>query len=90
VARHPELYGNRRWRRVRRVHLLNNPACVYCGARSTVVDHRTPHRGDAGLFWDSDNYDAVCTRCHNTVCDRKDKGKSIEPVALDGTREGWE
>jgi len=33
---------------------------------ATVVDHIIPHCGDSYLFWDSNNYQSLCDRCHNS------------------------
>lgn len=33
---------------------------------STVVDHIKPHKGDMSLFWDADNWQSLCTTCHNS------------------------
>lgn len=54
-----------------------------------VVDHRRPHKGDFGLFWDSYNYDAVCKPCHDSVCKRKDTGTLVKKTNIDGTPDGW-
>jgi 5-methylcytosine-specific restriction enzyme A len=32
---------------------------------ATTVDHITPHRGQAALFWDAKNWQSLCTLCHN-------------------------
>ena len=32
---------------------------------ATVVDHVIPHRGDQKLFWDEDNWQALCKSCHD-------------------------
>ncbi|WP_342664986.1 HNH endonuclease [Shimazuella kribbensis] len=32
---------------------------------ATVVDHITPHKGDRELFWDSTNWQSMCSTCHN-------------------------
>lgn len=34
-------------------------------AAAKVVDHITPHRGDSKLFWDTSNWQALCTPCHS-------------------------
>lgn len=44
--------------------------CVRCMkngryVRATVVDHIKPHCGDQRLFWDEDNWQALCKECHN-------------------------
>lgn len=62
-------YG-RRWRVASREFLDEHPLCKTCGAdgrtaAAEVVDHIQPHRGDAGLFWDSGNWQPLCKRCHD-------------------------
>lgn len=61
---------DRRWRRSRKLYLDKHPLCVECARAgkvtpATVVDHIIPHRGDIELFWDVDNWQALCTKCHN-------------------------
>ena len=31
---------------------------------ATDVDHIVPHRGDMSLFWDVNNWQALCHECH--------------------------
>lgn len=43
-------------------------ACAERGAPlpiATVVDHRIPHRGYQALFWDRNNWQALCAGHHN-------------------------
>ncbi|WP_236555108.1 hypothetical protein [Novosphingobium sp. 9U] len=52
-------YG-RKWKKARVAFLDANPLCIGCEAKgravpATVVNHRTPHRGDLKLFWDRKN-----------------------------------
>lgn len=59
-----------RWNRARVRYLKEHPLCVRCMAqhrmvKATVVDHVTPHRGDAVLFWDEDNWQPLCKACHD-------------------------
>jgi len=61
---------NARWRKARETYLRRNPLCVHCQelgrlTAATVVDHRVPHRGDSALFWDTDNWQALCKPCHD-------------------------
>lgn len=73
------LYKTARWKRERKEFLAEHPYCVAssaqagvaCGRPSAVADHRIPHRGDEGLFWDSDNWQALCGRCHNAKTGRE-------------------
>ena len=62
-------YG-RAWQKASRQYLAAHPLCVKCMAegrytKATVVDHIKPHRGDRELFWDRDNWQALCKRCHD-------------------------
>lgn len=60
-----------RWAKARRTYLARNPLCVTCSDRhivtaATVVDHIIPHQGDQKLFWDTDNWQALCKPCHDS------------------------
>lgn len=57
-------YGTK-WREARVEFLTKHPTCTRCGAPATVVNHRTPHKGDRKLFWSRSNWEAVCAPCHN-------------------------
>ncbi len=64
-------YGHK-WRTARAAYLSDNPLCVYCAKSgivkaAQVVDHIEPHRGDMSLFWRRSNWQALCTRCHDTT-----------------------
>lgn len=59
-----------RWQKARARFLSANPLCAYCQRQgrytaATVVDHITPHRGDADLFWDEANWQALCSPHHD-------------------------
>ncbi len=60
-----------RWQQARAGYLRKHPLCRHCMERglvvvATVVDHITPHKGDKALFWDSSNWQALCTTCHDS------------------------
>jgi 5-methylcytosine-specific restriction enzyme A len=62
-------YGYR-WQQYRVRFLMDHPLCARCKAmgmvvEASVVDHVTPHRGDAALFWDERNHQALCKPCHD-------------------------
>ena len=68
-------YGYR-WRKERAAYLAVHPLCVACERQgltteASVVDHITPHKGDEALFWNRDNWQAMCKKCH----DRKTLGR---------------
>ena len=65
-----------RWRKARTRYLAEHPLCASCLAdgrltAATVVDHVMAHGGNRQVFWDCDNWQAMCKPCHDskTVCD---------------------
>jgi 5-methylcytosine-specific restriction protein A len=59
------------WRKARARYLAEHPLCVSCLAEckltaATVVDHVMAHGGDEQLFWNYDNWQALCRRCHDS------------------------
>lgn len=72
---------NSRWRRASRMFLTAHPFCEEClkqgkYTKATVVDHIVPHRGDSKLFWDENNWQALCKSCH----DKKTGNYDSHPV----------
>ena len=57
-------YNTTRWRKARRTFLLYNPLCTACNRLANVVDHINPVRL-GGDFWDSNNWQPMCSTCHN-------------------------
>lgn len=67
------------WQKARARHLDSHPLCVMCEAEipsrvtvATVVDHRTPHRGDMTLFWDESNWQSLCAPHHSSDKQRQE------------------
>jgi 5-methylcytosine-specific restriction protein A len=61
---------NKRWQKARMSFLKRHPLCVECEVRgllrpAQVVDHIIPHKGNKQLFWDRDNWQALCKACHD-------------------------
>lgn len=70
-------YGSR-WQEARKHFLRSHPLCVRCQAEghvraATVVDHRTPHRGDMALFWNRDNWQSLCATHHSGDKQREER-----------------
>ncbi len=70
---------NSRWRKARNTYLSQHPLCVLCETEgrttaATVVDHIKPHKGDQTLFWDTDNWQALCGPHHNSHKQSIEKG----------------
>lgn len=68
-----------RWRKARVVFLRSNPVCVECKKQgwhvpATVVDHIVSHKGDMKLFWDINNWQALCKRHHDIKTAKEDGG----------------
>jgi 5-methylcytosine-specific restriction protein A len=70
-----------KWRKAREVFLSMHPLCECAECRAlgrilpaSVVDHRTPHRGDITLFWDMSNWQALSKSCHDRKTARVDGG----------------
>jgi 5-methylcytosine-specific restriction endonuclease McrA len=68
------LYDSYRWQKARELFIRQNPICILCGGFSRVVDHITPHKGNVTLFWDRDNWQALCKRCHDSDKKRIEMG----------------
>lgn len=77
-----------RWQRARIVHLQQEPFCRACRAEgkavaATEVDHIRPHKGDMVLFWNRNNWQSLCSRCHKRKTVREDGGFGMKQKADD-------
>lgn len=79
-SRKANLY-NSEWRKRRANYLMRNPFCVdpfgkHKGRQvvANVVDHKLAHKGNKELFWNEDNWQSLCTSCHNTKTAKYDMG----------------
>ncbi len=75
-------YGGK-WQRLRLDFLKKNPLCVYCQregrvTEAKVVDHIIPHRGDQKLFWNQNNWQALCKSCHSGTKQREENGSAVK------------
>ena len=64
-----KLYADVRWKRASRDYRDCHPLCAECERNGVIkaaecVDHIKPHRGDAELFWDRENWQSLCDSCH--------------------------
>lgn len=64
-----KLRNSQRWRNAAKSFLSRNPLCVFCEQYNRLtpaqcVDHIIPWRGDTRLFWNPDNWQALCNSCH--------------------------
>lgn len=42
---------------------------------ASVVDHIKPHKKDPALFWDQENWQALCKPCHDSVKQKEERGR---------------
>ena len=63
-----------KWDVERAAFLKLHPTCSFCLAPATVVDHKTPHRGDMKLFWKKSNWAPLCSHCHSSTKQRIERG----------------
>ena len=63
-----------RWTKARNAYIRAHPLCAYCQHQADVVDHIIPHKGDKALFWDSDNWQSLCKKCHGVKTATEDGG----------------
>ena len=59
------LYETAEWRKRRAMFLKKYPRCFICGAPATIADHIIPHHGDLTQFYDDNNLQPMCQRCHS-------------------------
>ena len=69
---------DRRWQKARKRFLESHPLCEECKKRgryvaATDVDHIVAHRGDQTLFWDQNNWCALCHSCHSKKTAAEDR-----------------
>ena len=73
------------WERARQLYLAEHPLCAMCERErrfmpATVVDHIQPHRGDRELFWNENNWQALCKRHHDRDKQREERTTTREDV----------
>jgi 5-methylcytosine-specific restriction endonuclease McrA len=52
--------------------------------RATDVDHVIPHKGDRELFWNRENWQALCGPCHDQEKRLLEMGKLVMQTGVDG------
>jgi len=64
-SKYHSLYNSTLWRQTSKEFLKKYPNCFICGAKATIADHITPHRGNIELFYNTDNLQPMCWKCHS-------------------------
>jgi 5-methylcytosine-specific restriction endonuclease McrA len=86
----PKSPYNAQWQRARLVFLQQHPFCKMCELLgiitvATVVDHRTPHKGNMQLFWSQNNWIPLCASCHSRHKQRIEGRGKFRPCNPDGS-----
>ena len=86
-------YGHK-WRVFRENYLASYPLCVLCAKQGRLraaveLDHIIAHKGDMGLFWNRDNIQGLCKRCHSqkTANGEVVKGFGVDGLPIDPSHE---
>ncbi len=70
---------NTAWQKSSKRYLIKYPFCAECLKQgihtpAAVVDHIIPHKGNKKLFWDTNNWQPLCKRCHDRKTATEDGG----------------
>lgn len=69
TANNKSLYNMPAWKKASKAHLRAKPLCAECERQGNYkeaqcVDHIEPHNGDMNKFWNTENWQSLCNRCH--------------------------
>lgn len=69
---------DKKWQNASKRYLTAHPLCEICKkngkcTKATVVDHIKPHRGNPELFWNPENWQALCKPCHDHKTGKEDR-----------------
>lgn len=82
-------YKLKAWLVARAAQLVRQPFCERCLNRghltpASVVNHRTPHKGDWALFMDPGNHESSCKPCHDGEIQREEARGFVAGCDEDG------
>jgi 5-methylcytosine-specific restriction protein A len=90
------LLDSRRWRRLSAGFRRRHPLCAACLRDGLLVvadhvDHVVPHRGDLAAFWDPQNLQSLCRRCHasKTAAETLRGGRGADITGVEQTDGRW-
>ena len=74
------LYQTSAWKNMRKQKLYEHPLCMRCDSYGVTtpavdVDHVVPHKGDANLFYNTNNLQTLCHRCHSYKTREEQQGR---------------
>lgn len=82
-------YNLKAWKDARLAQLAHQPLCERCEkagriTQATVVNHRTPHKGDWSLFINPENHESLCAPHHDTLVQREEARGHVIGCDVDG------
>ena len=86
---HRRMYDSVRWRKARRMWLAAHPVCAMCARQgrtiaANTVDHIRPHDDDYDKFWDMDNWQSLCSTCHNSIKQQQERHCHSQAADING------
>jgi len=86
---HRRMYDSVRWRKARRMWLAAHPVCAMCARQgrttaANTVDHIRPHDDDYDKFWDMDNWQSLCSTCHNSIKQQQERHGFSQAADING------
>lgn len=84
-----QLYRTKAWIKGRLQFLAQHPLCERCQAKgritaASVVNHRTPHKGNLDLFFDQANWEPTCKPCHDSDIQSEERSGFSKAIGDDG------
>lgn len=91
-----KLYKTKHWQSMRLACFTRQQfACQMCGMqthltkdrrdhRAAVCDHIKAHKGDTELFFNPDNLQTLCKRCHDSTKQQMEKVGYDKRIGIDG------
>ena len=79
-----KLYRSHRWRKLREIHLEEQPLCVGCYRQgrivaAEIVDHKLGHGpGWQERFFDPETLQSLCWSCHSKKTQRERRGGPVK------------
>lgn len=67
-----KFYHSTQWKNIRKIKLMRDPLCVWCGELGQIVDH-IEEISDGGSATCIDNLQTLCKSCHNKKTSIKSK-----------------
>ncbi|MCL2440462.1 MAG: HNH endonuclease [Treponema sp.] len=72
------LYNTTAWKKLRAQKIKEQSFCSKCGINKNLsVHHKLPPLGDSAIFYDYNNLDVLCDKCHRIETNREILNRNI-------------